>query len=205
MKDILFYNHYNFNRNRKTPHVKIADLPPFSKEKFYILTIRYRQTTSYFKSLQFYSQQENPYDELKPRAMMSNRNSLANSVNSQPRVSISSTNVPDATRRKSSSSAAQSRRGTEGNVYYSSVPVEDSVLLINNNQDRQQGDNTGGVVPREGVHEEEEEEFENRYSSRMASIIPMMSGIGTIVEEPEPEVVLTMEPPEAENDVESKI
>ena len=94
---------------------------------------------SYFKSLQFYSQQKNAYDELNSRAMMNTRNSLANSVNSQPPVSISSTNVQDASRRKLSSSA-QSRRGTAGNVYYSSVPVEDSVLLINNNQDQQQGD-----------------------------------------------------------------
>ena len=42
------------------------------------------------------------------------------------------------------------------------------------------------------MHDEGDEEFENRYSSRMASIIPMTSEIGTFVEEPEPEMVLTM-------------
>ena len=63
--------------------------------------------------------------------MMNTRNSLANSVNIKPRVSISSTNVLNATRRKSSSSA-QSRHDTTGNVYYSSVPVEDSVTQANN-------------------------------------------------------------------------
>ena len=145
-------------------------------------------------SKQFYifglqDDEEHPYDTLKPKERRS-RSLRGSSVTSQPRVSISSAEVP----RKS----ITGRRGTGAGVYYSQVPRDDDMDEVVLLQDEQHHEEQEGGVSNPTVVDSNK-----IYSSRMGSIIPghhpVIPPIHTIEEEDEDLV------DEAEADVETLV